>query len=140
MSTRLKLDANKTNLVRRYLMWCYKTTKEDLDRTDRYFTQWDVDQFFLDHLCKTEKVSREAQGLINNFEEYMHKKKDNAHAKKFKEDSQKELNPEYEYLHYRFDAIEQAIVHFLGKDELKKITELYEQEMTQRILTAREHA
>jgi len=36
-------------------------------------------------------------------------------------------------------AIEKTIKYFLGDKELEKINHLYEQEMTKRILEAREH-
>jgi len=43
---------DQKNLIRSYLVWCYKTTKEDLDKIDRYFTQNHVDNFILSRLKK----------------------------------------------------------------------------------------
>ncbi len=133
---------NEINLIRRYLTWCYKTTKEDLDRIDRYYTQDRADQFILDQLMKDPKFFKEDdayQSLVRDFEKYMVTKKENVDKKKFKNIEKKVLDPNYKYLSNRFQAIEKAIQHFLGQKELAKITDLYEQEMTKRILEAKEH-
>ena len=140
-----RLKRNEKNLVRRYLIWCYKTVKEDLDRVDRYFTQLVVDDFVLKQLRKTKEykntVSNKAyKTLVDQFQVYMKKKEDSVLGKKFKNSKQAELNPDYLYLYNRFRAVEEAIRYFLGDKELNKINFLYEQEMTKRILEAREHA
>ena len=126
------------NLIRRYLVWCYKTTKEDLDRIDRYFTQNTVDQFILDQLEKDEQ-SRELLEPITEFAEYMTTKLDKAKEKKFRNTGGGALHPQYLYLTKRFQAIEKAIKHFLGKKALKDIAQTYEEEFTRRIWEAREH-
>lgn len=71
----IKFDKEKRRLIRRYLIWCYKTTREEFDG----------------------------------------------------------------YLKNRLEAVEKAIEHFLGKDDLNNIQMLYENEMTNRILQARGH-
>jgi len=58
---------------------------------------------------------------------------------KFLDENLIETKPEYQYLQARFSAIEKAICRFLGVKELEKIRALYEKEMMQRILQAREH-
>jgi len=135
---------NERNLTRRYLVWCYKTTKEELDKIDRYFTQLDVDVSILKQLRNTQDYrnandSKEYKVLVDQFQTYMRKKEGNVIKQKFKNADRVELNPEYQYLFHRFAAIEQAIIEFLGKKELDNICDLYEQEMTHRILLAREH-
>jgi hypothetical protein len=131
------------NLIRRYLIWCYKTTKEDLDRIDRYFTQLEVDDFILRELKKDKsflKSSPEDYAKhVADFAQYMETKKQNVLKKKFSDDKFTKLRSEYLYLHNRFRAIEKAIVYFLGKAQLQKITDLYEAEMSRRILQATEH-
>jgi hypothetical protein len=136
------MNKNEKNLVRRYLIWCYKTTKEDLDRIDRYFTQFEVDRQLLKTLqsmkgWKNVADPEQYKNLVDQFETYLHEKKSKAQAKKFY--SPPKLSAEYLYLRNRFEAIEKAVVHFLGKKELVKIERLYEEEMTRRILEAREH-
>lgn len=140
----MKRRQDHKDLHRRYLIWCYKTTKEDLDRIDRYFTQQDVDQFLLNDLKKSRdyrsrKTDKKFKEQIDGFAKYMQTKLASAQKKKFKDSKQTALNPDYQYLQHRFLAIEKAIVHFLGKKDLEKIRLLYEEEMTQRILQAREH-
>lgn len=130
-------------LIKRYLIWCYKTTKEDLDRIDRYITQNQVDEFLFSHLIETEEF-RSAAGdtgfkkKVQAFEEYKIEKFAKVREKKFTD--AEELRPEYLYLVRRMEAITAAITHFLGKKELDQIVDLYEEEMTARILTARDHS
>ncbi|MCA9409520.1 MAG: hypothetical protein H6755_05065 [Candidatus Omnitrophica bacterium] len=135
-----EFNDNELNLIRRYLVWCYKTTKEDLDRIDRYFTQFTVDSHLLESL-KKEKVFKsdmKYKDAVKQFEQYMHEKIDKARQKKFV-DNKEELNTEYVYLQNRMVAIENTISKLLGEEMLKEIVRLYEEEMTVRILQAREH-
>lgn len=140
----IKISKKEKDLTRRYLIWCYKTTKEDLDRIDRYYTQVPVDLYVLKQLksskeYKGSKVDKNYKGFVSDFEKYIGAKKKNVDEKKFTDLKCEKLDPRYQYLKERFAAIEKAIVHFLGKKELDKINSLYEIEMTNRILSAREH-
>jgi len=140
-----RLTQNEKNLICRYLIWCYKTTKEELDKVDRYFTQLEADRFILQQLySQTDMKSKNADQnyikSINQFQAYMKKKHGNVLKRKFKDTKNSRLTSEYFYLRNRFCAIEKAIKHFLGAKELGRICLLYEQEMTQRILNAKEHA
>ena len=139
----MKQDKNLTldlkNLIRRYLLWCYKTTKEDLDRIDRYFTQALVDRRILDLLLKNKESDKAYQKKIADFQLYMDTKEKNALNKKYLNLKNKILQPDYLYLKTRLAAIEQVIVEFFGKKELRSIQSHYENEMTRRILQATEH-
>ena len=64
---------------------------------------------------------------------------ENVDKKKFKDIKNKILDENYRYLQGRFLAIRKAIGYFLGKKELARINSQYEEEMTRRILEAREH-
>ena len=130
-----KLSIKEKKLLRRYLIWCYKTTKESLDRIDRYYTQLKVDEFILKQVSFSQNKNYE--NYIDDFKKYMVTKKENVDKKKFLNGAN--FQPEYLYLQNRFKAIEKAIGVFLGKKALKEITELYEEDMTRRILEAREH-
>ena len=127
-----KLTPNQKNLIHRYLVWCYKTTKEKLDRIDRKTTQLMVDEFVFVQLQRSLKndQNQEYQREIEGFSEYMQKKK---------VDQQNISGAHYKYLQNRFAAIEKSIVYFLGRPEFKKIEGQYEFEMTKRILETREH-
>lgn len=145
MLQRKQLTQREKDLTRRYLVWCYKTTKEELDKIDRYFTQAMVDDFLILQLTNLEgyKFSPEDAPLreaVDEFIGYARGKKAKAEERKFADIAQSALQPDYQYLKARFEAVEGAIVQFLGRQELDKIRGLYEGEMTSRILQAREHA
>lgn len=137
-SGKKKLSLTEKNLTRRYLMWCYKTTKEDLDRIDRYFTQLVVDARVLEILSKHGKDD-EQRKKIDEFKQYMDTKEKTVLLKKYSNIPSKVLQPDYWYLRTRLAALEQVIIEFLGKKALKSIQSLYENEMTRRILEAKEH-
>ena len=133
------------DLIRRYLVWCYKTTKEELDRIERYFTQLDVDSLVLKRLrfgadYRRGKKEDPYRLLVDQFEDYMKKKEGNVLKKKFSDTRSKTLDPQYLYLKNRFAALEKTIVHFLGKPQLEAIRRSYEEEMTRRIVQSTEHS
>ena len=145
MPVKPRQTKNQRNLIRRYLVWCYKTTKEELDRIDRYYTQLMVDEFMLDKLRKEEKMHQGKSDpmyrkLLQNFEQYTRDKKTGVDRKKFKGSKRREVTPSYRYLHNRYLAIKEAVIYFLGKKALAEIICSYEDEMTRRILEAREHS
>ncbi len=144
MKKKLKFTKQERDLVKRYLIWCYKTTKEDLDRIDRYFTQLQVDSYILEKLTKSKdykslRNNNKYRSIVNEYKAYMEKKRDRVTKQKFKDFKKDVLNPEYKYLVNRFGSIKDAICHFLGKKELDIINNLYEKEMTKRILEAKDH-
>ena len=131
-------------LMRRYLIWCYKTTKEALDRIDRKFTQLQVDYHLRDLFSKSEEIKRKkAEGAYANkiaqFDRYIKEKEQSGLAQKFVDKTGKQLQPEYWYLQQRLQAIEKTIGDFFSTTELKTIQNDYEEEMTRRIWEAREH-
>ncbi|MBF0385083.1 MAG: hypothetical protein HQL27_04345 [Candidatus Omnitrophica bacterium] len=144
MALKKTISSEEKGLIRRYLTWCYKTTKESLDRIDRYFTQHTVDNFMLSELNKgSDYKSRDRNAkyydLVQSFIFYMDKKYNNALAEKFEDVQHTIETPNYKYLKNRLKAIEKAICHFLGKPELGRINNLYESEMTKRIFESRDH-
>jgi len=110
---------------------------------DRYDTQHLVDLFVLKELKKSKEFHGRSldqyQKLVQDFESYLCEKKAKADKKKYSDSRRSQLKLDYLYLKNRLTAIEKAIKHFLGPGQMKHIRLLYEQEMTQRILTAREH-
>lgn len=132
-------------LIRRYLVWCYKTTKEELDRIDRKFTQLAVDDYLLKKLGSfsvplTGSDRQQYDQLLESFKEYIRSKEKDALSLKFSGPDKKIAHPEYLYLKNRLAAIESAIGFFLGKKDLRLINAQYESEMTKRIWEAREHS
>ena len=123
------------NLKKRYLIWFYKTTKEELDKIERKFTQVDIDRFILKELRKEDK-DESIESFIAQFEEYIQKKEQDGLALKFENNK---LKSGYLFLALKLEAIEKAIVKELGKKALDEIKLLYEIEMTERILRSTEH-
>ena len=138
----IKINAQEKALIQRYLIWCYKTTKESLEKIDRKFTQIKMDRFILSLIQKTRPTARfqsEYRQLVEDFGSYIVSKEKDGLSQKFSNGKEGDLNPQYIYLHNRLNAVELAIRHFLGPRTLSKISLLYEQEMTRRILESREH-
>ncbi len=138
-----KAKIAEQHLIRRYLLWCYKTTKEELDRIDRKFTQLVVDEEILKILRRqniklTEDQSNQYAERLASFEQYIEKKRTQAHAEKFSDHGPKSLQADYLYLKNRLTAIEQAAQLILGKNALTQIQTQYEGEMRKRILESRE--
>jgi hypothetical protein len=138
--------SERKNLIKRYLLWCYKTTKEELDHIDRKFTQLKVDNLIWRELLKTKNntllTPKDREGyrqLLNDFKAYIEKKESEAPQLKFSEPKRQTLSPQYLYLANRLRGIEKAIQSFLGPAEVKKIKRFYEDEMIRRILQVREH-
>lgn len=137
-----KINAKDKALIQRYLVWCYKTTKESLDRIDRKFTQVKVDRFILSHLEKIQLQSQsraDYRQLVEDFSSYVSGKEKEGKLQKFLDGKEGALNSNYIYLQNRLNAVELAIRHFLGPRALAKIVLLFEEEMTRRILESREH-
>lgn len=123
------------NLKKRYLIWLYKATKEDLDRVERKFTQLDVDKLLLKELEKANKDQR-IQKQVDEFKAYLKNKEKEGLELKYEG---KELKAGYAFLSAKLEAIEKIIKSVLGKEALAEIELLYEMEMTERILKSREH-
>ena len=133
MTMKKQLTLGQKNLVRRYLIWAYKSTKESFERIERKTTQLIVDEFILDHLSKNKL------DVPGAFKAYIAQKHKEELKLKFTGADKKKLHPEYLYLKNRLAAIEVAIKYFLGNKELGRIAGLYEEEFTRRILEARDH-
>ncbi|MFA5087408.1 MAG: hypothetical protein WC552_00065 [Candidatus Omnitrophota bacterium] len=133
----------KRRLIKRYLIWCFKTTREEIDRIDRKFTQLEVDRFLLEELESLGKRGKHQLadafgGKLDEFRVYIKNKETSALPERLDKDKKGD-NPDYLYLKSRLSAIEKAITKFLGPQELRQIENFYQQEMIRRILEAREH-
>ena len=132
------MTSEEKKLTRRYLIWCYKTTKEASDRVDRKFTQLFVDKELLNQLQNSKDKVLIAK-KIDEFKVYMADKKRSALSEKFSNNDHTQLQADYLYLKNRLAGVEKAISFFLSKKSLIEIKSLYEKEMTRRILESREH-
>jgi len=131
-----------TNLTKRYLVWLYKVTKEDFDRYERKFTQLLVDEFLLKEMERELRESylprekKELEKFVNDFRSYIAEKEKACLELKYKG---KRINPEFIFLDVKLNTIETAIKKHFGVKVLKEIKQLYEKEMTERILKSTEH-
>jgi hypothetical protein len=130
------------NLKFRYLLWLYKTIKEDLDRIERKFTQLDIDKEVFQRIVKQADSldSKDKKSLgksLQEFKEYIKKKEKDAQDLKF--DGQR-LRPQYHFLLLKLKAVEKTIIQQLGQKAKDRIKTLYECEMQRRILESREHS
>ena len=130
------------NLKKRYFVWLYKTTKEEFDKYERKFTQTDIDK---DILLEMENAlmgsylphEKEAlEKLVNNFKDYISGKEKICLELKYQG---LKTNPEFIFLDVKLDVIEKLIIKEFGKKALEEIKELYEKEVTRRILRGAEH-
>jgi len=132
------------DLIRRYLLWFFKTTKESFERIERKTTQLMVDEYVL-KCIKTAAHKARVRGrgeydvLVKEFETYISTKQADEKKLKYLNGNEKSLHPQYVFLRNRLEAIESAIRHFLGEKELRSMRALYEKEFTDRILHARDH-
>ena len=132
------------DLIRRYLLWLFKTTKESFERIERKTTQLVVDEYILERI-KTAgsgvpvSARKGYDGLVEEFKTYIKTKRADELKLKFLNGKGKSLHPQYVYLKNRLQAVEAAIRHFLGEKELRAMRSLYEKEFTGRILQARDH-
>ncbi len=135
-------NLDRKNLKARYLIWLYKTAKEELDRVDRKFTQQEIDNFLLKELkdrlkSLTASQKKSYEKHLKAFSDYILTKETAAQKAKFGEKGFP--NPEYQFLRIKLLAIEKSIKKFLGESALNKIKLLYHQEMIRRILKERQH-
>ena len=131
MSKASRLSLSHQGLIRRYLLWAYKTTREGFERIERKTTQLQVDKYLWARLNKNCPSEAGYQVLVEEFKVYIANKK--ADEIKLKKD------PQYLYLQNRLAAIESATKHFLGAKALRAFEALFEAEFTRRILEAKEH-
>ena len=137
-------NKDKMDMEKRYLLWLYKTTREAFDRIERKFTQLEIDRFILKELIKSDK-DKKARRFIEEFNGYVRNKEKEAVNLKYKNKDfpaiagsrQRREKPEYSFLALKLKAIEKAITSKLGKAELRKIKDIYTQEMLRRIIEER---
>ncbi len=144
MPKKIPFSQDHKVLIRRYLLWSFKTTKESFERIERKTTQLMVDEYVLQRIKAAGRGvpvrGREKYaGLVKEFETYIKTKQADELKLKFSDSKGKSLHPQYVYLKNRLQAVEAAIRHFLGEKELRAMRSLYEKEFTCRILQARDH-
>jgi hypothetical protein len=140
VSSNLK-EQDIKNLKFRYLLWLYKTTKEEIDRVERKFTQLDIDKEIFQYILKHASPAQVGEKnkfnkLSKDFKEYIARKEKDGLNLKF---TQGKLKPEYYFLLLKLQAIAKAIVKQFGRKAMDQIKTLYEAEMRRRILESKGH-
>jgi len=134
-------DKDISALKRRYLLWLYKTTKEAFDRYERKFIQLEIDRFILKEIsreCRETYPPDEKKDMETRLEAlraYVEDKEKSCMKLKCRG---KRTDPEYLFLGIKLQAVEKTVVRELGRQELRRIKALYEQEMAGRILHSRD--
>ena len=122
------------NLHKRYLIWLYKTTQEQVDTVERKFSQLEIDGMIIEQIKKFDK-EKKLETYSDEFKTYIDNKKKKGLELKF---DGLEVKPEFQFLVYKLAAIEVLIVKEFGEVALQEIKCAYEEEMIRRILAERE--
>lgn len=127
----IRMERNdKRSLQKRYLFWLYKTTKDELDKIDRKFTQLEIDRRIQEILVKSSrKAGRALQGgiglLVEEWKGYIAQKERDALRLKFSEGGA--LDPKYVFLHLKLKSISQVILAMFGAGVLEEFKSRYEE-------------
>lgn len=125
------------SLSKRYLFWLYKTTKDELDKIERKFTQLAIDRRIAKVLGRDTKAlgSSLAQALapfLKEWKEYVFQKESDAANLKFTPDGA--FQGRYVFLHLKLKAVLEAARDILGKKALGEFKKLYEEAAIEGIL------
>ncbi len=125
------------SLLKRYLLWLYKTTKDACDKIDRKFTQLEIDRQIEKILEKSvdacDPVLKQALVLqLGEWKAYIIGKE--ADAERLKFDSNGQLDPHYAFLCLKKEAVERLILMHFGPKGLNQIKDLCEEASIMRIL------
>jgi hypothetical protein len=128
---------DKTSLHKRYLFWLYKMTREESDKTDRKFTQLDVDKEIQKLLGDKVRglgaaFEKNLSPFLKEWKKYVFQKESDAQKLKFTEDGL--MDPGYLFLRLKLEAIEQVTKARFGRKALAEFKKLYEEISLKRIL------
>ncbi len=121
---------NRRSLTKRYLFWLYKTTKDELDRIDRKFTQLDVDRALQRYLKA--RAGGVLAPFLQEWERYIAAKEKDAQALKF--DAQGRPLASYAFLALKLEAVERETRKRFGARALAEFRRLYEEAAMKNIL------
>ena len=128
---------DQNSLSKRYLLWLYKTTRDEADKIERKFTQLDIDR-------EVEKLLKKKTGglksslkagvspFMEEWKEYIFRKESDGQKLKFTEEF--EPDPKYIFLRLKLEAIENIMKASFGAAFFKEARKLYEDSCIQRIL------
>ena len=111
---------DKRSLYKRYLFWLYKTTRTEIDKVDRKFTQLEIDR-------KIEKILSANKGIsaqLKEWKDYILSKESDALKQKFASDGS--LDPGYRFLCLKLEAVEAITKKMFGARTLAEFKRLCE--------------
>ena len=114
------LKEDKRSLHKRYLFWLYKTTKDELDKIDRKFTQLDIDRDIEKILSSKKGISEQ----LKEWKDYILAKEADALKLKFSSDGS--ADPRYLFLSLKLEATELITKKMFGRKMLSEFKKLYE--------------
>jgi hypothetical protein len=118
------------SLQKRYLFWLYKTTKDELDRIDRKFTQLDIDRAMLDFFRGRAVGARDVvKGgvdiFVREWQEYVTGKE--ADARKLRFDEKGGILASYYFLHLKLKAVLDLAQRRFGARAVRDFKRYYEE-------------
>lgn len=133
----------KKNLQLRYLMWLYKTTKEQIDRIDRKFTQLDIDckirAYLAVHIKKYPPAVRNGlEAQLTKWSRYISDKEVAALDSKFCDSKKRIPRAEYAFLSLKLQVVEKLMRTAGGAKFLQGVKRAYYREMARRIFAEKE--
>jgi hypothetical protein len=118
------------SLMKRYLFWLFKTTRDELDKIDRKFTQLEVDRSMQKVFLK--KKGGALTPFIDEWGRYMAGKE--ADAKKLKFDDAGGVLASYSFLRLKLKAIESVADRRFGPRLMRQFEKIYEDAAMKNIL------
>ncbi len=140
-----KAFEDKRSLSRRYLFWLYKTTKDELDKVDRKFTQLDIDRAIQKMLViKTGALKGalkdDVAPYLAEWKEYILQKEGEGIGLKFSSSGRLDpsligigrsvpsgLDPKYLFLSLKLEAVTAITTKMFGANTLKEFRKLCEE-------------
>ena len=118
------------SLQKRYLFWLYKTTKDELDRIDRKFTQLDIDREMLDIFRHQADIAPDVvrgglDALAREWKEYVAGKE--ADARKLRFDDEGRVLASYYFLHLKLKGTLAIARRRFGANMFRYFKRLYEE-------------
>lgn len=120
---------DRLSLEKRYLLWLYKTTKDELDKIERKFTQLDIDR---DLQKAMEKGGPAVKAFVDEWKVYVYEKETATQKIAFGADGS--YDAKYLFLRVKLDAVEAVTARRFGKKTLSRFKKLYEDACAKRIL------
>lgn len=116
-------------LERRYLLWLYKTTKDEFDKIERKFTQIGIDRDLQKAMAKG---GPHLKPFLDEWKVYIFEKESSLQKLVINADGS--YDAKYLFLRLKIEAVEKVILRRFGKKTLKSFKRLYEDSCIKRIL------